>query len=202
MIQIKNILSQISGHLRNKKGFTLVEILVTVLIFSVLAAAVNTVLLAGDSSWQTNNVQVELQQDLRKAMDWMKDDIRQTGSIAIDNVPADGTWYTTITFQKAIGIDGGSIEWNNDGASPSNEITTQFVLGGADSNQLQRLTVTDDGDDATNTTTVVANNIQAVQFRRLASVSKVVEVDIDAQKTTVKGAVITSSLDFKVQLRN
>ena len=185
-MQAKRAMNKMMGCLRCREGFSLVEILVTVLIFSVLAAAVNTVLLVGDASWQTNSVQVELQQELRKAMDWMKDDLRQTGSSAIADVPADGVWYATITFQMATGISGGKIAWNSN--------ATQFVLGGTDSNQLQRI--------ENLITRVLALNIESLQFRRLATAPNVLEVALQSQKDTVKGDTITSTLDFKVQLRN
>ncbi|MCK5015382.1 MAG: prepilin-type N-terminal cleavage/methylation domain-containing protein, partial [Candidatus Omnitrophica bacterium] len=36
------------------KGFTLIEVMVTVLIFAILAGAINMVLLVGQSSWHAN----------------------------------------------------------------------------------------------------------------------------------------------------
>jgi prepilin-type N-terminal cleavage/methylation domain-containing protein len=182
----KRIIKKTTNCLNGCKGFSLAEVLVTVVIFSVLMAAVNTILLVGDSSWQTNRVQVELQQDLRKAMDWMKDDLRQTGSSAIDDVPADGEWYTSITFQMVTGVTGGTLTWNSN--------TTQFVLGGTDSNQLQRI------EDST--TKVIAQNIESLEFRRLAAAPDIIEVALEAEKDTVKGVTITSTLDFEIQLRN
>lgn len=170
----------------SNKGSSLLEVLVTLLIFSIIIAAVNATLLIGDSSWNTNSIRIELQQELRKAMDWMKDDLRQSGPTAISNVPANGSWYTTITFQTAAGVSGGSITWNSD--------TTQFVLGGTDSDQLRRI----EG----STTTVIAQSMQSVQFRRLAGVPDIVEVALQAQRDTFKGATIASNLNFKVQLRN
>ena len=198
----KRVMNKIKGGMGSGKGFSLVEVLVTVLIFSGLAAAVNAVLLVGDASWQTNNVQMELQQELRKAMDWMKDDLRQTGSAAITNVPVNPapdavtypdpaddpaySWYSTITFRMVSGVSGGKITWDSG--------TVQFVLGGTDSSQLQRV----EG----STTKVIAQNIQSLQFRRLAAASNMVEVALQAQKDTFKGATINSSLEFKIQLRN
>lgn len=197
-MRVKRAMNTIMNRLKCCKGLSLVEIMVTLLIFVVLAAAINTVMLIGQSSWQTNSVQVELQQDLRKAMDWMKDELRQTGSAAISGGPddADDTWYTSITFQTATGINGSSIEWG--GGDP--DATTQFILGGANNNQLQRIIRDNDGNVAS--TTVIAQNIQLVQFRRLSAASNVIEVDLDAQKDTIKGNTITANLDFKVQMRN
>ena len=97
-------------HLKSCRGFSLIEVLVTLAIFTFIAAAINTTLLVGTSSWQHNSVEVELQQDLRQAMFWMKNDIQQTGSASLDasvpiNASGDSSWttYTAITFQKVTG---------------------------------------------------------------------------------------------------
>ena len=185
-----------------QQGFSLTEVMVSMAIFVLVAAAVNTVLIVGDASWQTNNVQVQLQQELRKAMEWMKDDLRQTGSAAIMNVPVnvapdiaaypDPTtdpaynWYTAITFQKAAGTAGGVIAWNAN--------ATQFVLNATN---LQRI-------EGAQTRTI-ATNIQTLQFRRLNATPDILEVALLAQRRTyggAKGITISSTLDFKVQLRN
>ena len=189
-------------YLKKQTGFSLVEVLVTMMIFSFLAAAVNTVLLVGDASWQANNAHVQLHQELRKAMDWMKDDIRQTGPAAITNVPVNPAidavtypdpdddpaydWYTSMTFQKVSGVSGGRITWNSN--------TTRFVLSGTN---LQRIEGT--------TTRVIAQNIQSLQFRRMNADPDIVEIALDAQQDTfsgAKGITLSADLDFKVQLRN
>lgn len=168
-------------------GFTLVEALVTVMIFSIILGASYMVLLSGSDSWEVNRVRVELQQESRKAIDWMSQEMRETGSAAITNVPADGNWYTTITFSLPSGVSGGSIVWSGD--------TIQYVLGGTNSNQLQRV--------ATGVATkIIASNIQTLQFRRQSTSSNIVEVSVLARKNTLKGTQIDVNLDFKIRLRN
>jgi len=191
-MKIRSIIKGVTGPLRNRRGFSFVEVIVTVVIFAVIMAAVSTVLLVGDSSFQTNSVYVELQQELRKSMDWMKDDFRQTGSVAITDGLAYDTWYTTITFHKVDGISGGKISWSDN--------TTQFVLGGSGSNQLQKIIRDDLG--VLVSTTILAQNIESVQFRRQSSSPNVMEVALQAQKDTDKGKTLTTTLDFKIKLRN
>ena len=132
LMQKKHAVHKMTDQLKCCGGYSLIEVLVTVSIFAVLAGAINTVLLIGESSWQTNSVQLELQQELRKAMDWMKDDLRQTGPAAISDGPvsANDTDYASITFQKATGISGSSIEWGGG----DSDATTQFLLGGTGGN--------------------------------------------------------------------
>jgi len=102
MIRIKSAI-KIPEQLRNLKGFTFVEVMVTALIFTFLVAAVNAALFVGNTSWQTNSIEVELQQDLRQAMHWMKHSMQQTGSVSLNdttegvpiNVEADTATYNT-----------------------------------------------------------------------------------------------------------
>ena len=179
--------------LKSCRGFSLIEVLVTITILAFLAGATNTVLLVGNASWQNSSVEVELQQDLRQAMFWMKNDIQQTGSASLDasvpiNASGDSSWatYTTIAFQKVTGATNGVVDWNSN--------TTQFALSTNDLNRIEG-----------STTTLVAENIQSIQARRLYTSSDVVEIALQAQKKTLAGAqgrAITLTLDFKVQLRN
>jgi prepilin-type N-terminal cleavage/methylation domain-containing protein len=171
--------------LRNS-GFSLAEMMVVVVIFSFVVGGVYTVMTVGDSSWYLNSVQTELQQELRKAMNAIKDDLRQSGSAAIDDVPADDATYTSITFQKVSGVSGRKIAWN--------AANTQFALGGTGNTQLLK---TDNS-----VTRVVAQNITTLEFRRLSSAPKIIEVALVAQRTTPKTGQITNALDFKVFMRN
>ena len=184
MKSIQHKIRRMLDRLTRKDGFTLVESVVTIAIFSLIAAGIYATMVAGDNSWNLNSIQIEVQQELRKAMSGMKDDLMQSGSTAINDVPADGTWYTSITFYRSDGVSGGKILWNSD--------TTQFLLSG---NQLQSI----EG----STTKVIAQNIQSLQFRRLTSAPEMVEVTLQAQKSGLKGGgAVTDSLDFKVKLRN
>lgn len=185
----KNFLSFLKGRL----GLTLVEALVTVIIFSFILGICYTILISGSDSWETNSVRVELQQELRKAMDWITQDLRQAGSASITNVPANGSAYTSITFRKAAGVSGGNIVWDAD--------TTQYFLGGTDGNQIQRQV-------GSQTAAVIAQNVQSLQFSRQASASNVVNVSLQAEKATLRGktlagkAPIQANMSLKIYLRN
>lgn len=164
-------------------GFTLVEALVTVVIFSIISGACLMIFLSGSDTWQTNDVQVELQQELRKAMEWIKGDLLEAGSTTVVNVPVNGTWYTTITFRKSAGVSGGNISWSN---------TLQYLVGGSGVQLLRRPS---GGSDR-----IIAQDIQSVQFRR--TTTNLVEVSLQAQKNTVKGRPLSDQLNFTVKLRN
>ena len=171
---------------KNQNGFSLLEVLIVVAIFTMLAAACSILLTAGYDSWRINKTQIELQQELRKATDWIAQELRIGGTSTITNLAADGTWRNTITFKISNGVVSGNIDWYI--------YTTTFVLGGTSSNQLQRQSGLD--------TRIIANNISSLQFRRLASAPNIVEVSLQATKNTFKGNPVTMSTNFKVRMRN
>jgi len=174
-----------SANFQKSVGFTLVEILVAVSLYSLIAAACFVAFITGNRSWQVNKVQLEIQQELRKAMDWMIEDLRQSGSSAIVDVPSDGVWYNSITFKMAEGINNGNISWSGD---------VQYALGGTNSNQLLRQT---GGEEK-----ILAQNITTLQFRRQTGTPKSLEVSLTAQKTTPEGQVLNQDLNFQIKLRN
>lgn len=183
----------LKNSLRNVPGFTLVELIVTVIIFSFILAISYMLLISGSDSWETNSTRIELQQELRKAMDWITQDLRQAGSASITDVPADGNPLPSITFRKSAGASGGNLVWDSN--------TTSFFLGGTDGTQLQRQV-------GVQTASVIAQNIQSAQFSRQASTPNVVDVSLQAQKTTLRGKTLTgktpiqASLNLKIYLRN
>ncbi len=86
-----------------KKGFTLMEMMLVVLIFTILFAALLTVLTTSDRSWRTGQNKLAEQQAARKAMDKIVRLVRQSrpGSNWMVISPDQGT-STKISFCKAI----------------------------------------------------------------------------------------------------
>ena len=169
-----------------KSGFTLVESIVTVFIFAMILSGVYATLAVGDDSWQTNKTKIELQQEARKAMEYMINDLRQAGDASITNVPANNTWYSTITFKIPSGVSSGSITWNN------NSIV--LAKGGTGNSQLIR---TYAGNPK-----ILAQNLQSIQFRRQSTSPDILEVSIQEQGVTAKNRTLTYTLNFSLQLRN
>lgn len=169
-----------------EKGSMLLEVLVAIFIFMLLLGLVFSILATGRNAWYIEDVGIELQQELRKAMTVLARDLRQTRLSTIVGVPSTGTWCTSIFFQKPTGVTSGYITWSTQ---------NQFVLGGLNSRQLlRRVTGTPDE--------VIANNISALQLRRRSTSRNVIEVVLAAQKTTTKGTQISKSLSFQVKVRN
>lgn len=171
------------------KGFSLVEVMVTVLIFSLIFAAVFMLLTGGQASWYTGDVQIELTQEIRKALLTVDKELRQTASSVISDVPADGDYYISITFRipKDIDDDGdvisaiGTMEWSdniNYSLNANNQIIRTYPLG----------------------ISVLANNISVLRFRRPEP--DIIEIYITAQKTTILGRNLQTSIMSSLKLRN
>lgn len=173
--------------MKNLKGFTTVEVLVTVLIYSIIAGSCYMALISGNTAWQLTSVEVELQQELRKGIDAMAEDLRQAGSSSITDVPADGVWYTTITFKTCTGVSGGNISWSSN--------TVQYVLGtGANANRILR--------NSGGQSKVIAQDIQTLQIRRQSSTPNIVELSLSAQKKTSGARLLNLNSNFSTRLRN
>ncbi|MDD3375173.1 MAG: prepilin-type N-terminal cleavage/methylation domain-containing protein [Candidatus Omnitrophica bacterium] len=171
------------------KGSTLVEVMVTMLIFSILMGALYMSMNVSQTAWAVNSAQIGLQRELRKAMEQMKKEIFETGSIAINDVPANGNWYPSIRIRRPAGLSANSsIVWQ------ANMI--QYILGGADLTELHQI------NSVGPTVDIVAHNIQSVQFRRQSETPDVVEVALVGEDATLKGDPLTYQLNFKIELRN
>lgn len=217
-MQARPKMKRMKRLLRCREGFSLVEVLVTCVIFSFLAAAINATIVIGNSSWAVNSVEVELQQDLRQAMERIRNDLQQTGAVSLDasvlittTEPDSGTYHSS--------PDCYLLTSPSPACDPAYDWTTystfnfQTVAGTAsrliswDSNSTQ---FDLSGTDLTRTygagsAVAVAENIQSVQMRRLYNSTKIVEVRLTAQKNTLTGAqgrTISSTVNFQIQLRN
>ena len=173
------------------RGFSLVEVLITVFIFSLIFMASFAVLSAGKGSWYTGDVEVEISQGIRKSLLTMNRQLRQSRSSVISTVLPNGSYYNNITFKIPQDLDSdgdvinatGSMEW-------SANITYSLNAN----NQIIRT--------FSGNTTILGNNISDLRFRRPAGSPDIVQVYITAQKSTVLGRTLTSSIMSSIKMRN
>lgn len=69
---------QIKGH----NGFTLIEAVIVMGLFSVLMGGASLVLFSGRSVWTTIDTQIQLQENLRNAVERVSKELKETGSDA------------------------------------------------------------------------------------------------------------------------
>lgn len=173
------------------KGFTLVEVMAAVLISILIVTALFVVLFAGRASWYTGDAQVTLNEEMRKSLLTIDKELRQTRLSEISGVPADNNFYTSITFKVPEDIDSdgdvidslGNSEWSGD---------INYTLN-AD-NQIVR--------SAASGSSILANSISSLQFRRLSTNPKIIQISITAQKTTMLGRNLQSNIMSSVRIRN
>jgi len=93
--------------LQNKKGFSLIELMVVVVILGLMVLGLVTFFTGGARSWISGQSQLEAQRNARQAMDIMVREIREgksysgtTSSITVD-IPALGSGSAySVTYRK------------------------------------------------------------------------------------------------------
>lgn len=96
--------------MRQSRGFTIVELLVTTLIFAVMLAGIYAALLAGQSAWSTTDTQIRLQQNLRETLQRVAMELDESGSdqngvmqVSIaDNTGSNGTDVLTFSIPMCV----------------------------------------------------------------------------------------------------
>jgi len=156
------------------KGFTLVEILVSIIIFSIICVGIGLTVVAGRSSLFTADVPTQLRQNLIFSIMTLSRELRETTPSRTDL--AVGASANSISFQVPFDNNGdgsivdtiGNIEWGSN-------IT--YSLNG--SGQLIRTQA--------GTTRIISPNITILQFSRPAGEDRIIQIDITTQKATSAG---------------
>lgn len=177
---------QSAGNHKFIIGFTLVELMVVVAIVTIVMGAVYATLTIGRQSWYTAQAKIEMRQETRKAMDLMVKELRQSGLDYSPKYPGEvialalDTNQNTITFRISQGWDSVNqrIDWGN------------------------QITYSLNGKQLFGNSTVLANNITSLQFRRTSTTPDIIEISIIAQKDILHGRRLQSTLDSQVMLRN
>ncbi len=183
----------------NKKGFTLVEVLVTAFILCVIFAALFVTLTTGEFSNAITSAKIDLQAKVRMIMDTIVKDVRQTN---INQINVNDPSVDHIKFKKVAGIDNGTgsyvlgsgyIEYNYDQASSS----------------LARNELDNSGTGVLKT--VVFNNITQSPFYSASGVplapggilnTKKLFIVIAARKQVRNNLILNFSLREQVKIRN
>lgn len=229
---ITQIKLQITQIRRAASGFTLVEILIVILIFSFLAGGMLSVLSTGQNTWYNTETSIELQQNLRSVMMHLTRELHQSGFKC--NNPPDCTNTTVqVTILAGAGENGTDIlrfkipvDYNQDGYIKDNNGIVElwganFTWGCSDficqkplspegpnaSYQIEYLV------DANKLLLrrVLDDGLNPINSDILASnietfqVSRenyIVTITLSAQKRSLFGRVLTSNLTVQAFLRN
>ena len=69
--------------MKNKNGFTVVEIMVCIVIISFIVLGIYDIMIVGGKSWNTDMGRLDLQQESRLAMDGMTRELREGSKSAV-----------------------------------------------------------------------------------------------------------------------
>jgi prepilin-type N-terminal cleavage/methylation domain-containing protein len=169
----------------SKRGFSLVEMMIVVLVGTLVVGGLYSVLWIGKNNWEINRDGIELQQNMRTAFEWMRKDLRQAGLSTISGVPANGSANTSITFQIPSTVTSGAVVWSS---------AVTYSRGGAGSSQLLRT--------VGGTSRVIAQNVSSLQFSRTAADPSVIAVTLQVQKNTPQHGLMTISRTTQAKARN
>lgn len=173
-----------SSKLTRNKAFTLVEVLIVAFISVVLFGALFMVLNMGDLQSRIGGTRIEVQGEVRRAMDWMSRDLRQTsrGQMSVLNASAAsfaglGTpeVFETPDFPICTGFNpgAGGIQWSTYTISydfdPTNQTITRTFSDPISGDVL----------------TYRFNHINSLTFTKIEEDS--LEIDISGQKVAKRG---------------
>ncbi len=171
------------------KGLTLFEVLVSILIFSIIALGLSSAIVVGKNALFVSDIPTQLRQNVLFALMPMARELRQTAPAKINL--SEGTSSSTITFKiphdnnaDGVVVDNvGSVEWGSD-------IT--YVRDG-----LNQLTRTQDG-----VTKVIAPNVTTLQFSRPVGEDALIQIDLTVSKTDGQGNLYQDSEQAVIKMRN
>jgi len=169
------------------KAFTLIETLVSILIFAIIVMSIFLVMSIGQRSWFTGDASMEIRQQLIIAITRMNSELSETNS-AQTNLTADVPAFS-ITFKIPHDNNGdgtvvdtlGNIEWS-----------TPITYARDASNNLIRTYA--------GVSSIIGRDISFLQFTNTQS--RLIQVDITAQKTDNTGKLLQDVEQSIIKMRN
>lgn len=176
------------GEWENKKGFTLLEVLVAVGISTMITYAIFMAMRSGDAQVQTTDIKMTVQDSAREGLYKMLQEIRHSSSN-----PANGN----------IVIAPNSIIFNI--PNPANPVASDFTENWGNTHRIQYSIVGGQlrrTNQTTGAMTVVANDITSITF---AQAGEVITATINAQRQLIDGRLVPATplqLTAQAELRN
>jgi len=131
----------LSAPFHRQKGFSLVELMISLVLGGLIVAAVGTVYLGSRQSFRTQDAMARMQEGARHAFETLSVDLRQVGfgctSVNTDPVDAD-VWENNLFKQPLMGYESGA--GLPDGVTDEIVDTDAFMVLRADKSRESRLT--------------------------------------------------------------
>lgn len=169
-----------NDHL-NQTGFTLVELVVVIVIFSILMFAIMSILRKGQEHIYAIDTKMSLDQSARDGLTKMIEEVRESAPSKIT------TSTDSLNFQVPDSVDeNGLITWSG---------TIQYVIGGLDNTQLLRI------DDTGSV--VIANDLESIAFNlNDASNPTLVTIQMNLEREALDGQMYKEILTGQAKIRN
>lgn len=159
-----------------RRGFTLLEVLISAVIFTFLIIGITEVLNIGNWAFPTDLGWVDLQQQSRQAMGWMTKELREGKNIQITVINTDSDQITFNTIDKnGVKYYRDIDDVNNDGVV--NQVIREYPAG---------------------TRKILANYITRLKFSQS---NPILRIDVRSDQTVRKKA-LSFSLTEQLRLRN
>ena len=182
-----------------RRGFTLMELLVVAIILTVFIAVLSVAVLQARSVFETTDILVKLQENVRLAVRKMSADLRRTapGQISItQNIPVAGTDRIVYFLPMDAGGDGNP-DYTINGTTWSASATTISLDAGG----TGRLLKTVGGD-----TLILAQNVKSVRFIDSSINSSLyldeVQIVMELEDTSFEGRVHNIVSTSVINMRN
>lgn len=172
------------------KGFSLIEIILVVSMFSILMFVTYLIMDTSRKAWFVSEVSGELRQNIIRTFMRMETELKETRPSQVSLLV--GGTSSNLTFRVPFDSDSdgdcldsnGNVEWSEDITYSLDPV----------SHQIKRT--------VSGVSTVIANNIAVLQFRRPVASSNRLQIDITARKNTLDKRVIQDPGQIIVKMRN
>ncbi|MFH1360305.1 MAG: prepilin-type N-terminal cleavage/methylation domain-containing protein [Candidatus Omnitrophota bacterium] len=213
--------------IHNKSGLSLMEIMVVTAIFSIVVLGIYVALSVGQSSWFNTDANIEIQQNLRKALQRMTRELQESGfdkdsvlQVTIDNgTGVNGSDILRFSLpiicqstESLVNDDGDIAHWGatltwgctesscmdaDDDCDTVDYKYISYLLD--DSNRLIRRVL--DADQVTVREDKIANDISDFQISSSVD-SRIYTISLTAQRKSALNRQLTSSATTEVSVRN
>jgi prepilin-type N-terminal cleavage/methylation domain-containing protein len=172
------------------KGLTIIEVLVSVLIFSIVAMGLGSAVVVGKSALFVSDIPTQLRGNVLFALMPMIRELRQTAPGKLVGL-GEGASSNAITFKipHDNNVDGvvvdniGNIEWGQNITYARNGLSQLTRTSGV-------------------VTSVIAPNIATLQFSRPTGEDALIQIDIIVQKADSQGKLYQDAEQAIVKMRN
>ncbi len=173
----------------NTTGFSMIELLISMAIFSLLAGAIGGVYVSTSRTSTLQNASAGVQQNVRAALEIMVQDIRMAGynPTGADPNPAS----IEITESQKIQVTADRDETGTIDNTNFERIAYELV-----NNELRRILYGGTSNDA------IINNVTGLQFTYPVTNNSIVEITLTVEENAGYGNTVSRTLETRVYCRN